>query len=228
MNKIPIPAIDNSLNDYTNEILPILFTAGFVELINQNFNLHDPAAKNSKLGFAVTTYYQMTNFAGGMAGYGRDKVLAFYFDDAKTNLINPLGGTDSIELYNPLTIKSPDKTIEFKQAAVSVRQKYFEALKKTSYQNGKVAANLDDELANYFLNSIQSDVEKYVFEYFLTARARLLEHLPDNIINDERFKPSAEDARWNEYDETIKKEVAYYNQKSAAEATVSCRSIGVG
>ena len=38
------------------------------------------------------------------------------------------------------------------------------------------------------------------------------------IINDERFKRSAENARWNEYDATIRKEVNFYNQKFAGVA----------
>ena len=37
----------------------------------------------------------------------------------------------------------------------------------------------------------------------------------DPIISDARFRMSLADVRWNEYDETIKKEVAFYNQKFA-------------
>ena len=35
----------------------------------------------------------------------------------------------------------------------------------------------------------------------------------DPIISDSRFRMSLADTRWNEYDETIKKKVAFYNQK---------------
>ncbi len=49
--------------------------------------------------------------------------------------------------------------------------------------------------------------------YFDTAKLRARLFNADNIINDPRFRPSLEDARWNDYDETIKAEVAFYNQK---------------
>lgn len=113
-----------------------------------------------------------------------------------------------------------DSVLEIDQAKLNelinslepIRKTYLEKLKKVEYKRQNKTIILGED-ATWFIDFAKNGIDNYVIEYFGVAKARLLQHLPDAIINDSRFRPSLTDPRWNEYDATIQKEVSFYNEK---------------
>lgn len=72
---------------------------------------------------------------------------------------------------------------------------------------------INEPRARQLINVVNKEMEADVDVYFVNARARARQILPDDVKNDERYLASMHDATWNEYDETIKRDVAFYNKK---------------
>lgn len=196
---IYLPEVDKLLNEYKDEVLPILFTINFIELVNQNFYMLDFSLKNDKLSFAVNLYFKMANLPVFANDDEIRKTISFYFNSS----IFDFGKNESAKLN------------ELKNSLEPIRKIYLEKLKKVEYKREKETVILGKESANWFMDFADNGINNFVFEYFIVKKAIILQNLPDSIINDPRFRPSLTDPRWNEYDGTIKEQVASYNQKFA-------------
>ena len=197
---ILLPDVDKTINNYSDEVMPILFTVKFIEIVNQNFPLLILSLNNDKLSFAINLYYKMANLPPMLKDDEIRKTLSVYLGNSPVVEINPIAKTNSNKLND---LKELVKTFE---------KTYLDKLKKIKYKRGENEVVLDKD-ANWFIEFANQKIEGYLFNYFLVAKARSLQNLPDAVINDPRFRPSLTDVSWNEYDETIKNQVAIYNQK---------------
>lgn len=196
-----LPDVDKILNEYTAQRLRILFTIKFVELINQQFFLFDfSPGGNDKLAYAVTFYFKVCNLPLVLNSDDARKTLAFYF-----------GTASGLEIPS-MTLKQSHLT-QLAGTLPALEMKYFNQLKEVNYVYQKKPLKLGDESARWFISFANTTIEKDLVIYFANIKARLIQNLPDATVNDPRFKASLEDARWDEYDDTIKTEVATYNAK---------------
>lgn len=195
-----LPEVDKILNEYTGERLQILFTVKFVELINQQFFLFDfSLGKNSKLEYAVNFYFKICNLPLVSSDDVR-KTLAFYFE-----VSSALG-------LPVMTLKQSNLT-QLANSLPPLETRHFNQIKEVNYIYQKKTLKVGDESARWFINFANTTIEKDLVIYFANIKARLIQNLPEAVVNDPRFRASLEDARWDEYDDTIKADVASYNAK---------------
>lgn len=204
---VPVPEIDKILTAYSNNCLRTWFTAEFVEFVDEQFPLFDFPKENNKLSYAVNLYLTICNFLPIVYGAEAQKVLSFYLGNAfqtSSPLISPGGFSNSTNIMNVGKLNLSRLLIE--KTAVS-------ELTRTVFHFEKINFQINEQRARELITAVNTEIEKDVDVYFVNSRARAREILPDDVKNDERFIASMHDASWNEYDETIKKEVAYYNRK---------------
>ena len=217
-------------------MLSVYSTISFIELADKlvTNNLNAIFFADAKLEYAITLYsnlYQVSAVAPEIRA-----VLSAYFNNSTGNLLLQSGS-----LFNRLTsadnLKQALPAIENKYLARLKNEVNLEAAthyEPTPYQDNPLLAPrkveftdqptkqwikthqsdkvLTDISAQGFINIANSEITNDVDIEFETNRAKAL-GLAANIISDPRFKMSLEDPRWNQYDEVIKKEVAFYNQK---------------
>lgn len=103
--------------------------------------------------------------------------------------------------------------INLKKSLEPIAKTYFDKLLQVSLPNQKTPVKLTNDWAKWFVERANSEMEIDLNYYFEKAKIRARLFNADDIINDPRFRLSLADSRWNEYDETIKNEIALYNQR---------------
>ena len=86
------------------------------------------------------------------------------------------------------------------------------------FNEKKAGKILSDEAIDFFITRANDEMQLDIKVEFSKNQIRTINFYADPVISDPRLRMSLEDKRWNEYDETIKNEVAYYNQKFAGVA----------
>lgn len=86
------------------------------------------------------------------------------------------------------------------------------------FNEKKAGKILSDEAITFFIGRANDEMTLDIKVEFSKNQVRTTNFYADPIISDPRLRMSLEDKRWNEYDDTIKKEVAFYNQKFAGVA----------
>ena len=128
-----------------------------------------------------------------------------------TTLKNSLQSIE--EKYRSLLIQTIVPNLATDSRGKPLGQKYLDYFNKQ--RAGKV---LDEADAQTFLDKANAEMAADIDIFFAEAQIRATMFNADPIISDPRFRMSIVDPRWNEYDETIKQEVAFYNQKFAGVA----------
>jgi hypothetical protein len=198
-----IPDVDKILTDYCNECLQIFFTIEFIELANQQTFLSRLPLIDEKLEYAINLYLTICKLPMTTNDSETRRTLSFYLGNqfGLNDLLNP-------GWQNNLT--------NLKKSIEPTSKKYFDKLAQVNLPNQKPPSNLSNEYAQWFINKANSEMEADLNYYFETAKIRARLFNATDVINDPRFKASLSDSRWNEYDETIKNEVANYNRKFSA------------
>lgn len=195
-----IPAVNPILTEYCNECLQTFFTIEFIELVNQQSFPLLFSIRDEKLEYAVNLYYTICNLPSKTNDGEIRKVLAFY-------LGSRLFPNDFFKSGNESNLT------ELRNSLALIAKKYYDRLLQVSYLYQKKTVKVTEARAQEFIDKANSEMEKDLNFYFAATRVRAVVLNAESVISDPRFRPSLEDARWDEYDETIKKEVAYYNRK---------------
>ncbi|MCD9188729.1 MAG: hypothetical protein LUM44_20085 [Pyrinomonadaceae bacterium] len=217
-----LPKVDEIMTAYCNECMQAYSTIKFVELVNeQNLPTSLLDFTNARLEYAISLYEKVYGLPS-LTEKAR-RTLAYYF-----------GGT--FELFGQ-AIASDLKLKQLREALLTVETKYTEKLLNEVLPNTVITNNkpldsgsitwfntqkagrvLDKTIAEWFIKRANSEMEIDIKVHFAGMQIRAMMFNADPLMSDARFRMSLEDARWNEYDELIKKEVTYYNNKFAATA----------
>ncbi len=195
-----LPEVDKILTEYCNQCLQTYFTIEFIELVNQQSFSSNFPIKDEKLEYAVNLYILICKLPTGINEGAIRKTLSFY-------LGNPFGLND---LLNP---NWQNNLINLKKSLEPIAKTYLDKLLQVNLPNPKTPVKLNNEWAQWFIARANSEMEIDLNYYFEKAKMRARLFSTDDIVNDPRFRASLADSRWNEYDETIKSEVAFYNQR---------------
>lgn len=218
--RLKCPKADEPLTEYCNQCLRTFITVEFIELVNQHSFSPSTFFKNEKLEYAISLYNTIYRLPFGTSDLSVRNTLAFYFGD-RFNVIEPFSSDTQTKLTK---LRDSLKSIETAYAEKLVQ---IILPNNVSYTDGKpldktlvdwfVKQNAGKVLtragADTFIADANREMEQEINFFFAQAQIRAVMFSADPIISDPRFRMSLEDARWNEYDETIKTEVAYYNRK---------------
>lgn len=221
---LKFPKVNEILTEYCAECLPIYCTLSFFEMVKQQFPAtFIPTFLNEKLESALSLYKKLYNATDTQSVYS---VLSYY-------LSNPL---DLSGLMDSASLDSKLRTLS--DLLKATEEKYSKRLldevlpASATYENGKPldpasikwfneknsGKVLNAEAISFFIGRANSEMQTDIKVEFAKNQLKAIMFYADPVISDPRFRMSVEDPRWNEYDETIKKEVAYYNQKFAGVA----------
>ncbi len=207
------------LTEYCRECLPVYSTLAFFEVFNKQPAFDSlPMLNNQKFESAVSLYqnlYHSTDVAEVK------NTLSFYIAD-------PSSLASWFDLRTT-EAKLTDLRNSLKEIEARYRKRLFDEVLATSAKDGKgnpldakaikwfteqkAGKILNEEAVTFFIQRADDEMALDIKVEFAKNQLRALMFYADPIISDPRFRMSLEDSRWNEYDETIKKEVTYYNQK---------------
>jgi len=227
------PKVNEMVGEYCQKCLPAICTLAFFDLVNEEIPKSSTAdltanqnsipaifpGSNGKLESVISLYNRVYNQPKISAE--AEQVLSYYFG----------GSTNWLGL--PDLRSSEAKISELKEYLKNLETIYTKRLidevlpaTATDLKGNPIGANslkwfnekkggkiLDEAAAKDFIDRANTVMSADVKICFAENRLRAIMFHADLIISDERFRMSLEVKRWNEYDETIKKEVAFYNQK---------------
>lgn len=185
---VNVPEVNGILSEYAKESLQIQYTIEFVEYVNQQFGMFRIYITNEKLNYAVNLYRTINEISIMINNDEVQKTLSPYLD-------------------NPLSLTL------LKSSLAKIAKTYIDKLMQVSYVYQNKTTNISRTIAAQFINLADTEIEKDLNNYFAAAQGPTRQVLSNKLVGDPRFNASLEDSRWNEYDDTIKSEVAYYNEK---------------
>jgi hypothetical protein len=220
---LKFPKVNEILTEYCGKSLQTYCTVEFIELINQQpFAPNLFPFKDERLEYAVSLYNTIYNLPATLDS--ARNTLSYYlgdsFDflgsnsDTATKLSNLRNSLKSVEAayLEKLLREVPPNTVYYTDG------KPLDAATVNWFNSQKQGKVLNQEAAEWFIKRANEEMKLDVDVEFAKARIKTVMFNADPIISDPRFRMSLADTRWNEYDETIKKEVAFYNQKFAGVA----------
>jgi hypothetical protein len=230
--KVYLPKTDKILTEYANEVLPIYSTISFIELEEKmnNFGFNAAIFADIRLESAIALYCNLYNVS--TANPEIRNILASYFSNSPEFSLLPPIVAHLAKLRNSLAaiekkyLERLKNEVDLEGVTSYEPQPYntniLTAPRKEQFKDGspdKLWVNqhkfdkvLNEPAAQSFINLANSEILTDIKVGFETNRVKAL-GMDASIISDPRFRMSLEDPRWNEYDETIKNEVAFYNQK---------------
>lgn len=216
--KFCFPKLIKFLSDYLNQIGREIYTVKFLETVNAQFSSADSVITNGKLEFAVNLYEKNCNITSNAQLAKVRSVLAAYLR-SPFDLYNQYDINNSLNAGTTANLLKPKVQVNLpglKAAQQTKAKKYLDDIAKLNIPFQKPPAKIGGEHAKWFVDHVNMELEndlKYHFALVSLNAAALSS--AGEIINDSRFRASAIDPRWNEYDDTTKQEVAFYNQKFA-------------
>ncbi len=216
--------IDKILTEYSHCRLKTLFTLEFLEYVDRQYTQFSFPKENNKLSFAVNLYLTITDYLALIYGDEALKILSFYFGGGLIPQKNPFAIPNPFAGSNPFGDAKNYFNIGRANLYLTLfEETYVNRLTRifvfSSESKKTQSIQISEQRARELTDTVNRRMKADVDVYFVNARARALQVLPDDVKSDERFIHSLHDARWNEYDETIKKEVAFYNQKFSGKGT---------
>lgn len=183
-----VPEVNDILSEYAKDSLQIQYTIEFIEFVDRQFGMFRIHITNEKLNYAVNLYRTINDLSIMINIAEVQKTLSFY-------------------LGYPFTLTL------LKNSLTKMAKTYVERLTKVTYVYQNKSTKINGTLAAQFIDIADTEIEKDLNDYFTAAQGPTRQVLSNKLIGDPRFNASLEDPRWNEYDDTIRNEVAYYNEK---------------
>ena len=224
--KLNCPTANDPLTKYSNECLQTYFTIEFVKLVDQlPFPATQPFLRDDRLEYAISLYNTIYKLPLATIDYSVRYTLSYYLSPPFSIFL-----ISDPETQAKLTkLKDLLKSIEDKYNAVLIQRILPQTVTDArgnppdkplldyfnTQRGGKV---LNQAEAQTFIEQITEGMKIEIDVFFAEAQIRVGQFNTDPYISDPRFRMSIVDPRWNEYDETIKREVAFYNQKFAGVA----------
>ena len=217
---LKFPKVNEILTEYCRKCIQTYSTIEFIELVNKHSSPTDIYTfKDNKLEYAISLYNTIYNLPDTLDS-ARD-TLAYYLT-ASFDLIGlaPDTAAKLLKLRNSLKsieTEYSDKLIRevLPHTVIQSNGKPLDAAIISWFNSQRAGKVLNKEAADWFVNRANEEMKLDVDVEFAKDQIKAIMFNADPIISDARFRMSLADARWNEYDETIKKEVAFYNQKFA-------------
>ena len=211
-----LPEVDKILTDYCSRIGRDVYTVKFIEIVNQQYPSSDSVVANGKLEYAVNLYEKNCNLTSTSQLAEVRSVLSAclkspfdLFDQYDVDTL--LNAGTAANLFKS---KNQDNLPGLTASRETKTKKFLDDIANLNIPNQKPPVKIGSDFAKWVIDWANTEIENDLKYHFamVSLNAAALSNA-DEIINDERFRASAIDPKWNEYDETIKKEVAYYNQK---------------